>query len=620
MMAGFNLLKRTVRCLSYVCIGAALVLAAPGSAEADAKGGAIDLMFVVDNSGSMKKNDPDFITPKVVNAFARQLPQNTHMGMVLFDRSARLLIPLASMETGRARQKWADSLARIDYKGQFTNSAVGFERALYELKAKGREQAQKGIVFITDGITDTGDPRKDQELNQWLRQEFASESRDVGVRIFGIAFTDAADFVLIQALASRTDGEYYRTYDASEIGGVLDDILTYLKPPKPLPPQAPQPLAALPAPKTEPPPDDTQQSGMENDEDKTSGGDKASGIDIFNLILALLTTGVAVGIAFLYVKQYRSKRKHDQEAAVEQNQPEAYLEDLDRVTSAETERIKITKRHTTIGRDQRNDITIVKPTISSFHATIDFRNYAYYIEDQRSTNGTKLNGKALQANTSVRLKSGDSIDFSTFHFKFSIPEQMPFGETVMVSMTALEGPESGSTVVIDLAGENSEQGLISCMQNHLLQLYSMGQKYKQFAANFFTYQTLETIAAKAHENLKKTETDGRQYCTPVVENRTFYLVCSLPVPIEEAVEWYHTNHQGFTKFIMQWIRSTNYESAQCDQLCVFTFGQDPATWASLTIVPTHEEDDPVEIISVDFLSEEEKAMLALDFDNHGRVM
>ena len=234
------------------------------------------------------------------------------MGMVLFDRSAKLLEPLASMDTEQAQRRWAASLSRIDYKGQFTNSAVGFERALYELKNKGRKEAQKGIVFITDGITDTGDQRKDQELNQWLRQDFAAESRELDVRIFGIAFTDAADFVLIQALASRTEGEYYRTYDASEILGVLDDILTYLQPPKPepkpklMPPQAPQPLSTLPEPQ-EQAISEAERSDMERREDTTSG------VDIFNLILALLTTAVALGIAFLYVKQYRSKRKSDQE-------------------------------------------------------------------------------------------------------------------------------------------------------------------------------------------------------------------------------------------------------------------------------------------------------------------
>jgi hypothetical protein len=71
---------------------------------------------------------------------------------------------------------------------------------------------------------------------------------------------------------------------------------------------------------------------------------------------------------------------------------------------------------------------------------------------------------------------------------------------------------------------------------------------------------------------------------------------------------------------MQWLQSDAFRSAGCDVLCVTTFGQDPATWVSLTIVPIHQEPDPVEIMSVDFLNDSEKAMLGLAFDDHGRVI
>ncbi|MGD9224621.1 MAG: hypothetical protein PVH22_15310, partial [Desulfobacteraceae bacterium] len=45
----------------------------------------LDLVFVIDNSGSMKKNDPKFMTPQLVSTFVRQLPQNSQVGMLLFD-------------------------------------------------------------------------------------------------------------------------------------------------------------------------------------------------------------------------------------------------------------------------------------------------------------------------------------------------------------------------------------------------------------------------------------------------------------------------------------------------------------------------------------------------------
>ena len=53
----------------------------------------MDLVFVIDNSGSMRKNDPKFITPEVVSTFVEQLSGNAQVGMVLFEQNAQLLIP-----------------------------------------------------------------------------------------------------------------------------------------------------------------------------------------------------------------------------------------------------------------------------------------------------------------------------------------------------------------------------------------------------------------------------------------------------------------------------------------------------------------------------------------------
>jgi pSer/pThr/pTyr-binding forkhead associated (FHA) protein/Mg-chelatase subunit ChlD len=584
----------------------------------------VDLIFVIDNSGSMRKNDPQFVTPKVVQAFVHRLPGQARVGMVLFDQTIRLLEPLDFRPTGEARERLTASLAKIDYKGRFTNSAVGIERALYELKVNGRPEARRGIVFITDGIVDTGSASKDQELNQWLKQDLTAESKSLGVRIFGIALTEAADFILIQALATRTGGEYYRTATAAEIATVLDNILSHLTPPvdapSPVPATSPAsvrdtevqsaapPAAKVPAPAAVP--------AFRENAPAPAAAPRFG--PWYFWALGMTVPLMAAAIAFLIVA-YRKKTLVPPAAATPR-QPEAHLEDLSAVLGQGTPLIAIAKARTTIGRDARNDIAIPKPTISSFHATIECKNMVFYLEDQRSTNGTRLNDRKLAANMPVRLKGGDRITLAAFAFKFVLPDQIPFGETLMVSMTALEGPESGSTMIIDLNGEEGERGLITCLQSHLLQLYAMGPRHREFVGHYFNYDTLAIIAAKAHQNLKKTHQGGDQYCAPIVQGKAFYLVCSLPVTISGAADWYGMRYGGFTQFIMKWIKSPAYQAAQCDRLCVVTFGQDPATWVSLTIVPTLQETDPVEIMSVDFLNEAEKAMLALDFDRHGRVM
>ena len=239
-------------------LGVSLGLVAPTPAFATpADDSMLDLVFVIDNSGSMRKNDPNFITPQVVRTFVRQLPAAALVGMVLFDQNARLLSPMTRISNEKADQAIIASLKKIDYRGQRTNTPVGIERAIYELKINGRPLAQKGIVLITDGIVDTGDPRKDEELAQWLKEDLTAQCKQLGIRIFGIALTEAADFSLIQTLALRTDGEYFRTYQASEVSAVLEQIQAHLTP-APKPALTRLPLLPVPA---EPPKDSDNDSG-----------------------------------------------------------------------------------------------------------------------------------------------------------------------------------------------------------------------------------------------------------------------------------------------------------------------------------------------------------------------
>jgi pSer/pThr/pTyr-binding forkhead associated (FHA) protein/Mg-chelatase subunit ChlD len=591
---------------------------------------ALDLVFVIDNSGSMKKNDPNFITPQVVSTFVRQLANNTQVGVVLFDQKARLLIPMTLISSATAQQKVINSLKKIDYRGQFTNTPIGIERALYELKTNGRAEAQKGIIFVTDGIVDTGNKLKDQELTQWLKKDITAKSKLLGIRIFGIALTEAADYSLIQTLAAKTDGEYFRTFEAGEISGVLKQIKLLMTPPKPepAPELAPLPLLPVPEEKTQAEPDPAEpvqvqkppsrQSQLPDENEKVK--ETGKGFWMIAFALALVAIALIGALAFFFYQNMRSRQtgllKSDKDIMI----PEAYLENSDHVQEIDRIPYKIEKDVTNIGRSKRNDLVIEEPAISSFHATIEYRNMYFYLEDQRSTNGTLVNDQKLSANDPVRLKSGDCISFAKFKFIFNITNQIPFGDTVLLSRTALEDPDAEATVVLDLENANSKQGLMSCIQNHLIQIYGLSPKHKEYVNTYFAAETLDIIATTAHKNLQKTVEDGKQYCTPIIKNKAFFIICTLPASIESASQWYGKKHKGFTQFIFKWIRSEHYKTAECEQLCIVTFGQDPATWVSITIVPTHSQPDPIEIMSVDFLNEEEKASLALDFDNHGRVI
>ena len=57
----------------------------------------LDIMLVLDNSGSMLKNDPKFLTPEVVTNFLGDLADKARLGMIIFDQEARLLEPVRAL-------------------------------------------------------------------------------------------------------------------------------------------------------------------------------------------------------------------------------------------------------------------------------------------------------------------------------------------------------------------------------------------------------------------------------------------------------------------------------------------------------------------------------------------
>jgi len=393
----------------------------------------LDIILVLDNSGSMKKNDPQFLTREVVKNFVGGLGDNARLGMVIFGREAELAESLTEMTGAETKAGFLKSLEKVNYKGQFTNSPAGIERAIYELKTNAGPDAQKVIIFLTDGIVDTGDKDQDIEKEKWLKEDLAQESKLEGIRIFGVAFTDKADFRLIQTLALKTDGEYFRAYKAEDIQGVFKDIHAVISKP-PVEPETPTPQEPLEAPKPETPePETTQQVSPAPASAPVPPIVEKKGI---SQVLIIAGAAALAGI-FILVLIFRGKSKkaggvirpdtpaQREEVAI----PRAELIDQKKVISDQS--LVLGKRSVKIGRDQTNDITIPQDTVSSLHAIIEFKGGYFYLEDQRSSNGTRLNNREIEPHKSIRLKSGDRIQFDVFEFTFSIPGQAEAGKTVL---------------------------------------------------------------------------------------------------------------------------------------------------------------------------------------------
>jgi len=392
----------------------------------------VDVLFLMDNSGSMIANDPNFITREVVTKFLMDLKEGFRVGMVTFDQEATLVESLSPVDTVADGKRFLKSLDRIDYKGQFTNTPAGMERAIYELKSNGREKAEKIIILLTDGIVDTGNKEQDTAGEAWLRDQLAMDCKKAGIRVFGVAFTEMADFRLIQTIALKTEGEYFRTFRSEDIPAVFEKINRIISAPKEK--KAPR----EPVVEKEP----VQIKPIIIQQPVPLPAPAASVNKLFNP-LPLLLSGfiiiVIVVVLLIYLNKKREfkggqimKKSAEALPSLEPPKGQAELIDTENVVSETDLSVPIENKIVRIGRDDSNDIVIPKDSISSLHATIEYRNGYYYLEDHRSTNGTRLNDLQVKENTPMRLKSGDKIQLAVYEFRFLMPEMAPYGETVMI--------------------------------------------------------------------------------------------------------------------------------------------------------------------------------------------
>ncbi len=403
-----------------------------------------DVVLVLDNSGSMKKNDPQFLTKHAVTEFINNLDESTRVSIIIFDQDVRTVVPLTEISSS-SRQYLLDSLSQINYRGLYTNSPAAIESAIYDLKNNGREEARKVIVFMTDGIVDIGNADRDLEKTKWLKEDLSADAADAGIRIFGIAFTENADFELIQSLAQKTDGEYYRALLADDLQKVFSKLNTLInEPDKPEEITKPEIIIiekivervveSAQAPETIIIKVPAAQPQLADESER-----KRSMLILVALAVLILAV---IAMVLMLLRGSKSKSRDDGTAQ------EAYLNDIHGVTGQASFALgnKPTMMGRVAGKDTEylNYFVIPETTIGRRHSLIEYKDFSYWIIDQGSINGTFVNDRPVTSE--VRLKHGDIVRLHKVEFEFVMPEMADSGMTVISNtVIASQGtPNSGA--------------------------------------------------------------------------------------------------------------------------------------------------------------------------------
>jgi hypothetical protein len=411
-----------------ICIGLLLVAAAPAFA-------AQDVVLVLDNSGSMRTNDPERMAGKAVTQFVDAQGLDSHLSIIMFSTSPTVLTSLASM-TNENRAAATAAVDKLDYRGQWTDIGAALERALYELDTHGRPDAEKYVVLMTDGYVDVGNPVRDSDKIHWIKESLIPEAVAKHVRIFGIAFTDTADFELMQTLAQRTGAGYYRAYKPDDLGDVYKHISDALQTGQPAaaPEEPPAATAAAVPGQQQAFAFNTPLTRMQQVEE-----DSRRAMWIW-IIVVLLLAFLGAGGYFIWSKGLiKTLLKRTEKAAPAQSDGlQAVLYDISNPN--DIKRYELGELATVIGRVAGYDpevqyVLASEPTVGRCHALIERRGHAFWITDQGSINGTFVNGDRVNADRA--LKHGDIISIHRHEFEFVLPELFESESTVLAAREEL---------------------------------------------------------------------------------------------------------------------------------------------------------------------------------------
>ncbi|KDB51903.1 FHA domain-containing protein [Sphaerotilus natans] len=91
--------------------------------------------------------------------------------------------------------------------------------------------------------------------------------------------------------------------------------------------------------------------------------------------------------------------------------------------------VQLTKDKTTLGRRPYNDIVIDNLAVSGEHAVLQMVGQDVYIEDQNSTNGTYINGRAVKKQL---LQYNDTIEIGKYKIKYLVEDSSDYEKTMIL--------------------------------------------------------------------------------------------------------------------------------------------------------------------------------------------
>ncbi|MDR0834019.1 MAG: VWA domain-containing protein [Candidatus Symbiothrix sp.] len=170
-----------------------------------------DVVFVIDESGSMQQNDPAYLrvdaAKQFVNAMAAE-SSNNRAAIYGFENSARLISHLTEL----SQKDEVINLLNSIHSGGGTNIHSGLAAAMQEIQSDSRSVPI--IILLTDG-------QDNSNISHY--QDIIKTANAIGTTIYTIGLGQV-DEKLLREIANQTGGVYYYATSAELLKGIFTTV------------------------------------------------------------------------------------------------------------------------------------------------------------------------------------------------------------------------------------------------------------------------------------------------------------------------------------------------------------------------------------------------------------
>lgn len=212
-----------------LCVTSVMCVFAKRPEKTKVTGNKYNVVFVIDESGSMKKTDADKLRYEATDLFLGLMTQEgNYAGTVSFDDQIIYAQDIMGVNSTTDKATISDAIKANTATNGDTDIGGALETAVSMLNTKGNPDLPSTIILLTDGNTDLdNDPSvvsEAEEASIEKKSAAIAEARDNGISVYSVCLNEngEADFSETKQISDATGGEAREVTNADDLKNVFE--------------------------------------------------------------------------------------------------------------------------------------------------------------------------------------------------------------------------------------------------------------------------------------------------------------------------------------------------------------------------------------------------------------